>query len=131
MGFGVSTTSCEDMLTPEMDRYTEGFNGRDTVNFYLGIIANVQDMIENNVILGEIRGDLTSPTNFVSDSVSKLANFEQVPDADHGLVNRAAYYKVINQCNFYLDAVDTLAQKNNIYYMRKEFAQVQMIRAWT
>lgn len=131
LGLGVSTTSCEDMLTPEMDRYAEGFNGRDTVNFYLGIVANVQEMIENNVILGELRSDLTTPTEFVSDTVSKLANFEQVPDADNGLVNRAGYYKVINQCNFYLAAVDTLAQKNNIQYMCKEFAQVQFVRAWT
>ena len=131
LGFGVSTTSCEDMLTPDMDRYAEGFTGRDTVNFYLGIVANVQEMIENNVILGDIRSDLATPTDFVSDTVSKVANFEKVPDAENGLVNRAAYYKVINQCNFYLSAVDTLAQKNNIQYMCKEFAQVQMIRAWT
>lgn len=131
LGFGVTTTSCEDMLTPDMDRYAEGFTGRDTVNFYLGILANVQGVIENNVILGEVRSDLASPTKFVSDTVSQIANFQQVPDAENGLVNRAAYYKVINQCNFYLAKADTMAMKNNIYYMRKEFAQVQFIRAWT
>lgn len=43
MGFGVSTTSCEDMLTPDMDRYAENFTGRDTVNFYFGILRNLQD----------------------------------------------------------------------------------------
>ena len=131
LGFGVTTTSCEDMLTPDMDRYAEGFSGKDTVNFYLGILANVQGVMENNVILGEVRSDLIKPTKYVSDSLSKIANFQQVPDADNGLVNRAAYYKVINQCNFYLAKVDTLAMKNNSYYMRKEFAQVQFIRAWT
>ena len=131
LGLGVTTTSCEDMLTPDMDRYAEGFNGRDTVNFYLGILANVQGVIENNVILGEVRGDLVSPTEYVSDSLDKIANFVPVDDADNGLLNRAAYYKVINQCNFYLAKVDTMAMKNNIYYMRKEFAQVQFIRAWT
>ena len=131
LGFGVTTTSCEDMLTPDMDRYAEGFTGRDTVNFYLGILANVQGVIENNVILGEVRSDLASPTKYVSDTLNKVANFQQVPDAENGLVNRAAYYKVINQCNFYLAKADTMAMKNNIYYMRKEFAQVQFIRAWT
>lgn len=130
LGFGATTTSCEDMLTPEFDRYAEGFTGRDTVNFYLGILSNVQDVIENNVILGEARADMVSPTDFVSDSLAKLVNFDQLPDADNGFLNRAAYYKVINQCNFYLAKVDTMAMKNNIYYMRKEFAQVQMIRAW-
>ena len=37
VGFGALTTSCEDMLTPDIDRYAENFSGRDTVNFYFGI----------------------------------------------------------------------------------------------
>lgn len=131
MSFGLATTSCEDMLTPEMDRTVENFTGRDTVNFYLGILSNVQEMIENNVILGEVRGDLCETTDYVSDTVSAVANFIPTEDGENGLLNRAAYYKVINQCNFYLARVDTMAQKNNIYYMRKEYAQVQAIRAWT
>lgn len=131
MSFGLATTSCEDMLTPEMDRTVENFSGRDTVNFYLGILSNVQEMIENHVILGEVRGDLCEPTDYVSDTLSAVANFIPTEDAENGLLNRAAYYKVINQCNFYLARVDTMAQKNNIYYMRKEYAQVQAIRAWT
>lgn len=131
LGMGAVSSSCEDMLTPDMERYAEGFSGKDTVNFYLGILANVQDVIENNAILGEVRGDLVTTTNYVSDSLSKVANFVATPDAENGLLGRAAYYKVINQCNFYLAAVDTMAMKNNNYYMRREFAQVQMIRAWT
>ena len=131
MSFGLATTSCEDMLTPDMDRNVENFTGRDTVNFYLGILSNVQEMIENNVILGEVRGDLCEPTDYVSDTISAVANFIPTEDAENGLLNRAAYYKVINQCNYYLARVDTMAQKNNIYYMRKEYAQVQGIRAWT
>ena len=131
MSFGLATTSCEDMLTPDMDSNVENFTGRDTVNFYLGILSNVQEMIENNVILGEVRGDLCEPTDYVSDTISAVANFIPTEDAENGLLNRAAYYKVINQCNFYLARVDTMAQKNNIYYMRKEYAQVQAIRAWT
>ena len=131
MSFGLATTSCEDMLTPDMDRNVENFTGRDTVNFYLGILSNVQEMIENNVILGEVRGDLCEPTDYVSDTISAVANFIPTEDTENGLLNRAAYYKVINQCNYYLARVDTMAQKNNIYYMRKEYAQVQAIRAWT
>ena len=115
MSFGLATTSCEDMLTPEMDRTVENFTGRDTVNFYLGILSNVQEMIENNVILGEVRGDLCETTDYVSDTISAVANFIPTEDGENGLLNRAAYYKVINQCNFYLARVDTMAQKNNIY----------------
>lgn len=131
LGLGITTTSCEDMLTPDLDRYVENFNGTDTVNFYLGILGNVQDMIENNVLLGDLRGDLADTTMYVSDTVADISNFVQVDDGENGLLNRAAYYKVINQCNFYLARVDTMALKNNNYYMRREFAQVEMVRAWT
>ncbi len=131
LGLGVSTTSCEDMLTPDMERYVTGFNGKDTVNFYLGILRNLQGVAEQNVLLGEIRGDLTTTTSYSSDSIGDIANFNNPEDGDSRLLNRAAYYKVINQCNFYLVAVDTMAKKNDIYYMRKEAAQVATIRAWT
>ena len=131
-GFGVITTSCEDMLTPDMERYTEEFNGKDTVNFYLGIMRNVQDLVEQNVILNEIRADLADTTMYSSDSVARIARFDaSLTDGESALLNRAAYYKVINQCNFYLAKADSNAIKNDILYMRKEIAQVHMVRAWT
>lgn len=131
LGLGMTTTSCEDMLTPEIDRYTTEFSGRDTVNFYFGILSCLQDVAENNLLLGELRGDLVSSTTYVSDSVGNILNFTKTEDGENAILDRSAYYKVINQCNYYLAAVDTLAQKNNIYYMRREFAQVQFVRAWT
>ena len=134
MGMGVttvSTTSCEDMLTPDMDRYMEGFCGKDTVYFYNGILRNVQDMVEQNELLADLRSDLVATTDYSSDSVADIINYKRQIDGDNALLNRAAYYKVINQCNFYLAKVDTMAIKNGIYYMRKEYAQVVNIRAWS
>lgn len=130
-GLGLATTSCQDMLTPELDRYAENFSGKDTVNFYFGILNNVQGMIEQNVLLGELRGDLVKPTEFASDSINDIINFNNLEDGENALLNRAAYYKVINQCNFYLAKADSMALKNNSYYMRRELAQVQLVRAWT
>ncbi len=130
-GFGMTTTSCEDMLTPDVENIAEGFTGTDTVGFYFGILSNLQDVYENNILLGDLRSDLVETTPYVSDSVADVANFVKVEDADNGLLTRAAYYKVINQCNFYLAKVDTMIMKNNNYYMRREFSQVQIIRAWT
>ncbi len=125
------TTSCEDMLTPDMDRYAESFSGRDSVYFYLGIMRNVQDMVEQNQLLGDLRSDLVNTTAYSSDSVTNIINYTGADqDGDNGLLNRSAYYKVINQCNFYLAKVDTMAKKNS-YYMRREYAQVVAIRAWT
>ena len=119
LGFGVSTTSCEDMLTPDMDRYSEGFSGNDTVYFYLGILRNVQDMVEQNELLSDLRSDLVTSTSYSSDSIADLINYQRGKNGDNALLNRSAYYKVINQCNFYLAKVDTNAIKNNIFYMRR------------
>lgn len=131
MGVGISTTSCEDMLTPDLTRYTENFSGRDTVYFYNGILRNVQDMVEQNELLGDLRSDLVTTTKYTSDSISNIVKYENKRiDGEDQLLNRAAYYKVINQCNFYLAKVDTTAQKNNIKYMKREYAQVLNIRAW-
>ena len=122
IGLGTVTTSCEDMLTPDLDRYATEFTGTDTVNFYLGILSGVQGMVEQNILLGELRGDLVAPTEYVSDSVSAIANFTNLEDGENQLLNRAAYYKVINQCNYYLAKVDSMAMKNNSYFMRRELA---------
>ena len=131
MGVGIATTSCEDMLTPDLTRYTENFSGRDTVYFYNGILRNVQDMVEQNELLGDLRSDLVATTKYTSDSISNIVKYENKRiDGEDQLLNRAAYYKVINQCNFYLAKVDTTAQKNNIKYMKREYAQVLNIRAW-
>lgn len=131
MGVGIATTSCEDMLTPDLTRYTENFSGRDTVYFYNGILRNVQDMVEQNELLGDLRSDLVATTKYTSDSISNIVKYENKRiDGEDQLLNRAAYYKVINQCNFYLAKVDTTAQKNNIRYMKREYAQVLNIRAW-
>ena len=130
MGVGIATTSCEDMLTPDLTRYTENFSGRDTVYFYNGILRNVQDMVEQNELLGDLRSDLVTTTKYTSDSISNIVKYENKRiDGEDQLLNRAAYYKVINQCNFYLAKVDTTAQKNNIKYMKREYAQVLNIRA--
>lgn len=110
----MTTTSCEDMLTPDMDLYTENFSGRDTINFYYGILSNVQDMVENNILLGDLRSDMVDTTSYVSDTVARISNFDKVEDGDNGLLNRSAYYKVINQCNFYIAKADTMAKKTTI-----------------
>ena len=64
MGLGMTTTSCEDMLTPDLNRYTENFSGTDTVYFYNGILRNVQDMVEQNQLLRSKRGFLAQKNLF-------------------------------------------------------------------
>ncbi len=132
-GLCLTATSCEDMLTPDMERYSSGFSGKDTVNAYLGICRDLQEVVEQHVLLGELRSDLVATTEYSSDSITGIVNLDrsEMINGENTLLNRAAYYKVINECNHYLAVVDTMATKNHIPYMRKETAQVMLIRAWT
>ncbi len=129
-GTMVVSTSCSDMLTPDLERYVET-NAQDSIYSYLGILKSVQKIAERNVILGEARGDLVASTTYTSDSVSHVLNFDDVRDGDNGFLRCADYYNVINQCNFYLHNADTAEVKDNVKYLQKEWAQVQAVRAWT
>lgn len=131
LAFGLGATSCEDMLTPDMTNASDADRRiEDTVFNYLGIMRSMQQVAEQNVILGEARGDLVTTTSYTSDSIDRIANFRQPVDGENLLLNRAAYYNVINHCNFYLAAVDSTKVLNYNYLMKKEVAQVILIRAW-
>lgn len=130
-GVGVSTTSCEDMLSADSDRTTHT-NAQDSLYGYWGIMKAVQNLGERYVILGEARADLTYATSSAADTISNLANFKMVNDGDCRYLEVKDYYTVINSCNNYLADVDSL--KTNSFggkIMEKEVAQVLAVRAWT
>lgn len=131
IGFGAVTTSCEDMLTPDISIGSDGDRTiADTVNNYLGIMRAVQQVAEQQVLLGETRGDLVATTSYTSDSIERLVNFRNPVDGESELLNRAGYYNIINHCNYYLHNVDSLRTLNYNYLMKKEVAQVILTRAW-
>lgn len=130
-GLGVSTTSCEDMLSADSDRTTHT-NANDTLYGYWGIMKAVQNIAERYVILGEARADLTYPTSYAADTISNIANFNMTKDGDCRYLEVKDYYTVINSCNNYLADVDSLkTNSGGTKVMEKEIAQVMAVRAWT
>ncbi|MCH5176446.1 MAG: RagB/SusD family nutrient uptake outer membrane protein [Prevotellaceae bacterium] len=129
-GISISTTSCEDMLTVDTGdkMYT---NANDTLYSYLGILKNVQNIAERQIILNEVRGDLCIPTEYVTDTLHAIAQFEDPADGTCSMLKISDYYAVINNCNLYIANADTNRVKSNIKFMLPEYAQVQAIRAWT
>ncbi len=125
-----ATTSCEDMLTVDTgDKSYE--NANDTLYSYLGIMKCVQNLAERQVILNEVRGDLTASTEYVTDTLHAISNFEDPKDGSCTMLNISDYYEVINNCNLYIAYADTAKVKSNVKYMLPEYAQVQAVRAWT
>lgn len=123
-------TSCEDMLTVDNDDKIY-VNANDTVYSYFGILKAVQDIAERQIILGELRGDLVSTTQYVTDTLHAIANFDDPQDGSCSMLNLRDYYNVINNCNLYIYNADTSVVKSNVKYMLPEYAQVCAIRAWT
>lgn len=127
----VLTTSCEDMLTPDMDRYaTKDEFGKDTVYSALGILRSIQRVAERTVILDAGRSDLVTGGTYTTDSVSDIMDFNNPEDGSSALCNVADYYHIVNSCNFYLANADTTIVKNSVKIMQREWAQVQAMRAW-
>lgn len=128
-GVAGALTSCEDMMTVETGDKAY-VNAQDTLYSYLGIMRCMQDVAERQVILGEIRGDLVSSTDYTTDTLYAISNFDNPKDQTCSMLQVSDYYNVINNCNFYIQNADTNAIKSNIKYMIPEYAQVKAIRAW-
>ena len=125
-----STQSCEDMLTVDTGdkSYT---SANDTLYSYLGILKGLQNVAERQVILNEVRGDLISSTEYVTDTLYAISNFDDPQDGSCSMLKISDYYNIINNCNFYIANADTNKVKSNVKYMLPEYAQVQAIRGWT
>lgn len=136
---GFVATSCEDMMTVDTGdkAYT---NAQDTLYSYLGIMRAMQDVAERQAILGEIRGDLVTSTDYTTDTLFAISNFDYSSTymqdrSENGsqscsMLQVSDYYNVINNCNLYIHNADTNAVKSNIKYMIPEYAQVKAVRAW-
>ncbi len=125
-------SSCEDMIEIESDRVDYDMSTltlNDTVYSVLGILKSVQGVMDRQVLLGELRGDLmvVNEAKAVTD-VQKIARFEF--DSDNKYLDIKDYYTIINNCNIYLARVDTTLERNNVKLMLREFVGVQSVRAW-
>ena len=125
-------SSCEDMIEIESDRVDYDMSTltlNDTVYSVLGILKGVQGVMDRQVLLGELRGDLmvVNEAKAVTD-VQKIARFEF--DSDNKYLDIKDYYTIINNCNIYLARVDTTLERNNQKLMLREFVGVQSVRTW-
>lgn len=131
----VGFSSCEDMLTGDMDRHVEIDEiAQDTLYSYWGILQTLQRVAERYVLLGECRGDMVESTMYVSDSISAILDFGLNGDASDGsnrYLRATDFYQVVNSCNAYIYRCDTSEVTGlNRSRMLKEYAQVVSIRAW-
>ena len=127
-------SSCEDMLEVESDRVEYNLDDltlNDTVYSVLGILKKVQAVVDRQVLLGELRGDLmvVNEKSAVTD-IQKIARFEF--EDENKYIDVKDYYAIINNCNIYLKRVEKNlnAERDGKKPLLKEFVGVKSIRAW-
>lgn len=127
--------SCSDFFDQQSDHiiFAEENhlgNAKDTIYSVTGILNKLQTIGDRTILLGEVRGDLVDLTNDANSDLRELANFT-VSDDNRYNVPRD-YYAVINNCNYFIEKVDTGMKNNrNEYLFMREYAAVKAIRAWT
>ncbi len=131
--FGLfSMVSCADMLETENDSmvYDPELDGKtDSVFYALGIAQAMQQLADQYFFIGEMRGELVSTTIDTDNNLRQLANFSA--NTTNKYDSAYVYYKVINNCNYYLthrDTTNLFTGSTNVAL--NEYAAVAAWRAW-
>ncbi|MDY5124729.1 MAG: RagB/SusD family nutrient uptake outer membrane protein [Prevotella sp.] len=127
----IAMSSCSDMLEVESDRFLQNpdINKKTDSLFYaFGIMQAMQQAADMYVLQNEMRGDILKPTQYANESLSALHNFSAT--AANKYDSAYVYYKVINNCNYYLAHRDTTLRDGAFDVTRQEYAAVLAFRAW-
>lgn len=124
-------TSCSDMLESDSERqlFEPDINQKtDSIYYALGILQGVQQLADQYMFIGEMRGDLVDTTAYTDKNLRELAQFSlsETNKYDSAYV----YYRVINNCNYYIAHRDTTLRTGATYVAMNEYVAVKAIRAW-
>ena len=129
---GAAVTSCEDMLESDSNRqvFEPALDQKtDSVFYAYGIMQALQQLADQYYFQNEMRGDLVRPTDRATTHLRSLASF--TADATNKYDSVYLYYKVINNCNYYLNHRDTTLATGSQNVVCNEYAAVASFRAWT
>lgn len=126
-GFTACTEADSDLVSFVDDNKLNSPN--DTVYSVIGIVNKLQKIADRTVLLGELRGDLTTLTDHANLDLQAIANF--TADASNPYNNARDYYAIIQNCNYFLANVDMNLVKQGRRVFEKEYAVVKTYRAWT
>jgi hypothetical protein len=116
------TDSDRLIFDPELNEKT------DSMFYTLGILRSLQQLADQYVMIGEMRGDLTATNIYTETDLRRLANFSA--DATNKYDSTYLYYRVINNCNYFIAHRDTTLRTGSRVVAIPEYAQALAIRAW-
>ena len=123
--------SCSDFFETESDRQVidPALNEKtDSMYFTLGILKGVQQVADQYVMTGEMRGDLVATNQYTETDLRRLADFSA--DITNKYDSAYLYYRIINNCNYYIAHRDTSLRTGSRQVTLPEFAEAYAVRAW-
>lgn len=130
LGLG-SVASCSDMLDTESTSqvFDPALNSKtDSVFYAEGIFQAMQEVADQYVFQGEMRGDLVAINDKTDSNLVRLFQFEAQLHNKYDSAYR--YYRIINNCNYYLAHRDTTLLTASEKIALPEYRGIMAIRAW-
>lgn len=127
----ILSTSCENLLETDSTRDLfdkELTQKTDSLFMAYGIMQSMQELADQYVLTGEMRGDLTATTFYTDDNLRQLADFSATTANKYD--SAYVYYAVINNCNYYIAHRDTTLLTGSTNVSINEYAAVKAFRAW-
>jgi len=124
-------TSCSDMLDTESTRQNiDPSIGEktDSVFYAFGILQAMQQLADQYVFQGELRGDLVKTTYYTDNNLRQLADFTATTANKYD--SAYVYYRVINNCNYYIAHCDTNLYNGSTNVIIDKYIAAKAIRAW-
>ena len=124
-------SSCSDMLRTDSDaqNFDPELNQKtDSVFYAFGIAQAMQQLADQYFFQGEMRGELVATTQYTDNDLRQLKDFSA--DLTNEYDSAYVYYRVINNCNYYLAHRDTTLLTGATNITRNEYAAVLSYRAW-
>ena len=129
--FGGALTSCEDILETDSNRqiFDPALDEKTDSMFYtLGILKGLQQVADQYVMTGEMRGDLVATNQYTETDLRRLADFSA--DTSNKFDSAYVYYRIINNCNYYIAHRDTSLRTGSRQVTIPEYAEALAVRAW-
>lgn len=118
----LETDGTHDLMDKELSQKT------DSMFMAYGIMQCMQQLADQYVVAGEMRGDLAVTTCYSSESLRTMADFSAT--AGNEYTTAYTYYSVINNCNYYIAHRDTTLMTGSTNVTMNEYAAVKAFRAW-
>ena len=124
--------SCQDMLSTDNDSMVSNpeLNTKtDSVFYALGIAQAMQQVADQYFYVGEMRGELVTVDESSTDrNLKELANYSAT--TTNAYDSSYVFYKVINNCNYYLAHRDSTLKTGSTNVVIDEYIAVAAWRAW-